>query len=438
MLTEIKVPTFAESVSEATLMSWQKQPGDTVKQGELLIELETDKVVLEVTAPGDGVLKEIRHGEGDVVGSDEVLAVLEGDGAPAKAPERQQRPVARGEEAPVREKETDTAPPQVMSLDEARREGVASEPPVSPSVRRLLKEHGLTPLDVDGSGKDGRILKSDVLSLVARHEADMAGEPEPAPAPVAPPPTAPQTTVAGPPPEAPANGRGERREPISRLRARVAERLVEAQQTAALLTTFNEVDMAPIKALRARHQEAFEARHGVRLGFMSFFARAAVLALTRFPKVNAYLDGDDIVYHDYCDIGIAIGSERGLVVPILRDVEGLSFAAIEQAINNFAARAGDGRLAPEDLMGGTFTITNGGVFGSLLSTPIVNPPQTAILGMHKIQDRPVARDGEVVIRPMMYLALSYDHRLIDGREAVQFLVAIKEALEDPARMLLEL
>ncbi len=433
MLTEIKVPTFAESVSEATLMAWQKQPGDTVKQGELLIELETDKVVLEVTAPDDGVLKEIRHGEGDVVGSEEVLAVLEGNGAPATAPRRGEKPVAQGEEAPVREKETDTAPPQVMSLDEARREGVASEPPVSPSVRRLLTEHGLTPLDVDGSGKDGRILKSDVLSLVARREAAMAGERAPAP-----PPPSPEPSTTAPPPALPADGRGERREPISRLRARVAERLVEAQQTAALLTTFNEVDMAPIKALRARHQEAFEARHGVRLGFMSFFARAAVLALGRFPKVNAYLDGGDIVYHDYCDIGVAIGSERGLVVPILRNVEDLSFAAIEQGINDFAARARDGKLVPDDLMGGTFTITNGGVFGSLLSTPIVNPPQTAILGMHKIQDRPVARDGEVVVRPMMYLALSYDHRLIDGREAVQFLVAIKEALEDPARMLLEL
>ncbi|MDZ7753172.1 MAG: 2-oxoglutarate dehydrogenase complex dihydrolipoyllysine-residue succinyltransferase [Gammaproteobacteria bacterium] len=432
MLTEIKVPTFAESVSEATLMAWQKQPGDTVQQGDLLIELETDKVVLEVTAPGDGVLKEIKHAEGDVVGSEEVLAVLDSDGASATRPQDKERPIARGKEAPLREKETDAAPPQVMSLDEARREGVASEPPVSPSVRRLLAEHGLTPLDVDGSGKDGRILKSDVLDLVARREAEMAeGQPPPAE------PASPEPRAVVPP--SPGVGsRGERREPVSRLRARVAERLVEAQQTAALLTTFNEVDMAPVKALRARHQESFEARHGVRLGFMSFFAKAAVSALTRFPKVNAYLDGGDIVYHDYCDIGIAIGSERGLVVPILRNVETLSFAAIEQAINAFADRAGDGKLAPEDLMGGTFTITNGGVFGSLLSTPIVNPPQTAILGMHKIQDRPVARDGEVVIRPMMYLALSYDHRLIDGREAVQFLVAIKEALEDPVRLLLEL
>lgn len=422
MFKEIKVPTFAESVTEATLMAWQKQPGDVVSRGDLLIELETDKVVLEVTAPEDGVLKDVKHREGDVVGSEEVLATLESGGAA-------ERP------SPVKEKETDAAPPQVMSLDQAKREGVSHEPPVSPSVRKLLNEHGLNPLDVEGSGKGGRILRSDVLDYVASREAERA-KPEPAPEP-APPSRAPARAPAPSPVAPAAGGRGEHREPVSRLRARIAERLVHAQQTAALLTTFNEVNMAPVKELRARHKDAFEKRHGVKLGFMSFFTKAAVMALERFPKVNAYLEENEIVYHDYCDVGIAIGSERGLVVPILRSVDTMSFADIEQAINDFAEKSRGGRLAPEDLMGGTFTITNGGVFGSLLSTPIINPPQTAILGMHKIEDRPVAENGAVVIRPMMYLALSYDHRLIDGREAVQFLVAIKEALEDPARMLLE-
>ena len=443
MLKEIKVPPFAESVTEATLMGWQKQPGDHVKRGDLLIELETDKVVLEVTAPDDGVLSEVKHHEGDVVGSEETLALLETEAAAAQ-PAEQEQTAAVADEAPVREKETDTAPPQVMSLDEASREGVTHEPPVSPAVRRLLTRHHLTPLDVQGSGKNGRILRADVEAHLKQQEAASAA---PEPPREETPAEAPREPRRHPPPQAQpaegvpaggaAGGRGEHRERVSRLRARVAERLVEAQQTAALLTTFNEVNMAPVKALRARHKDAFEKRHGVRLGFMSFFARAAVAALERFPKVNAYLEDEEVVYHDYCDIGIAIGSERGLVVPILRNVETMSFAAIEQAINDFAARAKDGRLSPDDLTGGTFTITNGGVFGSLLSTPIVNPPQTAILGMHKIEDRPVVEQGEVVVRPMMYLALSYDHRLIDGREAVQFLVTIKEALEDPARLLLE-
>ena len=425
MTVDVKVPVLAESVPDATLLEWRKQPGDAVDKDEILIELETDKVVLEVPAPEAGVLAEILKHTGDTVLSQEVLARIEpGAGAPAK---------------PL-ELVPDPATPSVQSATAAGPERL------SPAVRRLVAEHDLDASAIAGTGRDGRITKADVF---AHLEAPASTETTAAPAESAP---APETTrvaagaVAPAPapartksePGAPVTGnRSERRVPMSRLRRRIAERLVEAQRTAAILTTFNEIDMQAVIALRARHKEGFERRHGVRLGFMSFFARAAVQALQRFPAVNARIDGGDIVYHDYCDIGVAVGSPRGLVVPILRNVEAMSFADIESRIAEFGAKARDGTLSIDDMSGGTFTISNGGVFGSLLSTPILNPPQSGILGMHKTEERPVAVNGEVVVRPMMYVALSYDHRIIDGREAVQFLVCVKEAIEDPARLLLD-
>ena len=446
MTVDVKVPVLAESVPDATLLEWRKQPGDAVDKDEILIELETDKVVLEVPAPEAGVLAEILKHTGDTVLSQEVLARIEpGAGAPAKPLE--------------------LVPDSAATAAQSAAESVPER--LSPAVRRLVEEHGLDASAIAGTGRDGRITKADVLAHLeaAAKPAGAVPAPEAAPAATAaasdrsgaasrpdrcggraarvqtaqphrrlrPPPHAPN-----PRPRAPAPGsRGERREPMSRLRRRIAERLVEAQHTAAILTTFNEVDMQPVMALRARHKEGFERRHGVRLGFMSFFARAAVQALQRFPAVNARIDGGDIVYHDYCDIGVAVGSPRGLVVPILRNVEAMSFADIESRIAEFGAKARDGTLSIDEMSGGTFTISNGGVFGSLLSTPILNPPQSGILGMHKTEERPVVVDGEVVVRPMMYVALSYDHRIIDGREAVQFLVCVKEAIEDPARLLLD-
>jgi len=399
---EVKVPVLAESVPDATLLEWRKQLGDAVEKDEILIELETDKVVLEVPAPESGVLAEILKHTGDTVLSREVLARIE--------------PGAGTSVAPLGLAPEPAAVPAVASAQPA---AVTGPQRLSPAVRRLIEEHGLDVSAIAGTGRDGRITKADVL---ARLEASAS----------------PVQTASAPAPGAPAPGnRTERREPMSRLRRRIAERLVEAQHTAAILTTFNEIDMHAVIALRARHKERFERRHGVRLGFMSFFARAAVQALERFPAVNARIDGGDIVYHDYCDIGVAVGSPRGLVVPILRNVEAMSFAEIESRIAEFGAKARDGTLSIDDMSGGTFTISNGGVFGSLLSTPILNPPQSGILGMHKTEDRPVVVDGEVVVRPMMYVALSYDHRIIDGREAVQFLVCVKEAIEDPARLLLD-
>ena len=434
MTVDVKVPVLAESVPDATLLEWRKRPGDTVDKDEILIELETDKVVLEVPAPESGVLAEIVKHTGDTVLSQEVLARIEpGAGAAAGplglVPDRAEEPAA----------------PAARSAAAAGRERL------SPAVRRLVEEHGLDVSAIAGTGRDGRITKADVLAHLeasasperaATAPAAVPAEPTPAPEPA----RAAVETVASPPapagaesaPGAPVPGsRAERREPMSRLRRRIAERLVEAQHAAAILTTFNEVDMQPVMALRARHKEAFERRHGVRLGFMSFFAKAAVQALGRFPAVNARIEGGDIVYNDYCDIGVAVGSPRGLVVPILRNVETMSFAGIETGIAEFGAKARDGTLSIDEMSGGTFTISNGGVFGSLLSTPILNPPQSGILGMHKTEDRPVAVNGEVVVRPMMYVALSYDHRIIDGREAVQFLVCVKEAIEDPARLLLD-
>ena len=428
MTVDVKVPVLAESVPDATLLEWRKQPGDAVDKDEILIELETDKVVLEVPAPEAGVLTEILKHTGDTVLSQEVLARID-PGAGAS-----------------------TAPPALASVSAAAPAATAAgRERLSPAVRRLVEEHGLDATMISGTGRDGRITKGDVLAHLeaAARPADTDSAPAAAPvesAPVSEP--APIRTEPAPSTPAPARtepmiaasmpgSRTERREPMSRLRRRIAERLVEAQHTAAILTTFNEIDMQPVMALRSRYKEGFERRHGVRLGFMSFFAKAAVQALQRFPAVNARIDGGDIVYHDYCDIGVAVGSPRGLVVPILRNVEAMSFAEIESRIAEFGAKARDGSLSIDDMSGGTFTISNGGVFGSLLSTPILNPPQSGILGMHKTEERPVVVDGEVVVRPMMYVALSYDHRIIDGREAVQFLVCVKEAIEDPARLLLD-
>jgi 2-oxoglutarate dehydrogenase E2 component (dihydrolipoamide succinyltransferase) len=397
VLVEVKVPVLAESIAEATLLEWKKQAGDPVTADEILIEIETDKVVLEVPAPQSGALSEIVKASGETVLSDEVIARIDTDAVAAQ-------PAAAPAEVPESPTATD------------------SDDRLSPAVRKLIAEHDLDPSRIPGTGKDGRITKGDVLAHIEQALKAPAPSPEPVVTPSAP---------------APTGERSERRVPMTRIRARIAERLVQAQHTAAILTTFNEVNMQPIMELRSRHKDRFEKVHGVRLGFMSFFAKAAVQALQRFPAVNAYIEGSEIVYHDYFDIGVAVGSPRGLVVPILKDVDRLSFAAIEAKIAEFGEKAKNAQLTVEELTGGTFTISNGGVFGSLLSTPILNPPQSGILGMHKTQERPMVENGQIVIRPMMYLALSYDHRIVDGREAVQFLVTIKEALEDPGRMLLD-
>jgi len=413
MSIEVKVPQLPESVADATLVNWHKSPGEAVARDENLVDLETDKVVLEVPAPSAGILKEIRIQSGATVTGGEVLAVLEpGDaGAVAAAPAA----AAAATPAPV-----------TMAAPAASAAPVSSEnaDKLSPAVRRLLEENDLDPAQIAGTGRGGRILKSDVQTYLDQR-VHPEGDTEDTPLP----------TVLEP---AAAGARREHRVPMSRLRARIAERLVEAQQTTAMLTTFNEVDLTQVMALRGRYKEPFEKEHGVRLGFMSFFMRASIEALRRFPAVNASIEGEDIIYHEYYDVGIAVSSERGLLVPVVRDADQLSFAGIEKAINDYGKKARDGTISMDDLTGGTFTITNGGVFGSMLSTPILNPPQSAILGMHKIQQRPMVVDGEIVARPIMYLALSYDHRIIDGKEAVQFLVAIKDALEDPGRLLLQI
>ena len=428
MPSEIKVPTLPESVSEATVLEWHKNEGDFVRRDETLVELETEKVVLEVPAPQDGTLGKISHGAGDTVQEGDSLAVIEDGGAPAEQAEGGE-PAAAAEKPAREEKSDETATAEKGESADAGRHG--------PAVRALLAEHGLDPGAIRGTGKDGRITKEDVL---AHLEERKSGREEAKPAPAA---KRESDTAKAPvkaPPLPPVSGGREReewREPMSRIRQTIATRLVHAQQTAAMLTTFNEVDMTEVMGLRARYKEAFEKRHEVRLGFMSFFVKAASEALARFPLVNAYIDGTDIVRHNYADIGIAVSSPRGLLVPVVRDADLKSFARIEAEIADFGARAQKAGITMEELSGGTFTITNGGIFGSLVSTPILNPPQSAILGMHKIQQRPVAVDGEVVVRPMMYLALSYDHRIVDGKDAVQFLVAIKNVLEDPARLLLE-
>ncbi|MFM1887042.1 MAG: 2-oxoglutarate dehydrogenase complex dihydrolipoyllysine-residue succinyltransferase [Pseudomonadota bacterium] len=389
MSIEITCPKLPESVADATLVNWKKKPGEAVARDENLADLETDKVVLEVPSPVAGVLKEIRVQAGTTVTGGQVLAIVEA-GAVAAAP------------APIAAAPAPAAAP-----------AAAAAPVLSPAAQRVVSEAGMDPAGVSGTGKGGRVTKEDAVAAVAR--------PAPAAAVVAAAPTGP---------------RAEHRVPMTRLRARIAERLVTAQHTQALLTTFNEVDLQAVQDLRARYKDKFEKQHGVKLGFSSFFVKAAVEALKKYPVINASVDGNDIVYHEFYDVGVAVSTDRGLVVPVLRDADQLSFADIEKGVGDFAVRARKGTLTLEDMTGGTFSITNGGVFGSLLSTPIVNAPQSAILGMHKIQERPVVVDGQIVVRPMMYLALSYDHRIIDGKEAVQFLVSIKDSLEDPARLLM--
>ena len=497
MTVDITVPALGESVTEATVMRWLKAPGDTVAPDEPLVELETDKVAVEVTAEAAGTLAEITAGEGTDVAVGALLGRLapessvalgtvparESSDALGTVPARESSdalgtvPARESSDAlgtvPAREssdalgtvpaRATVPAPDPSSGRASSGRESSAAHgtvparavPPPSPAVRRLLEEHGLDPSEIAGSGRDGRLLKSDVLAaVVARASAAAkpasapdrppaaAPAPESEPSPETAPPAAPAPAPPGSAAAPPAPGRGqERREervPMSRLRRRAAERLKLALDTAAMLTTFNEVDMSAVAALRAAHGEAFERRHGVRLGLMSFFVHATVAALVEYPAVNAQIEGDDIVYKHHHDIGVAVSAPRGLVVPVLRDAGRMGFAEVEQAIRAYAAKARDNKLALDDLIGGTFTISNGGVFGSLMSTPIINPPQSAILGMHKVQERPVAVAGAVEIRPMMYLALSYDHRLIDGREAVSFLVRVKDCIEDPQRILLDL
>jgi 2-oxoglutarate dehydrogenase E2 component (dihydrolipoamide succinyltransferase) len=417
MNTEIRVPQLPESVADATLVAWHKQPGDAIRRDENLADLETDKVVLEVPAPANGVVRELRVQSGTVVTSGQVLAVIEEGAAAASA-----KPAAAAAAAKP-------APAAARPAEDAKADGGKDTGKLSPSVRRMVEENHLNPAAIPASGRDGRITKSDVVGFLGKKPADAAPVAARAPAPA----TVPLARPAGP-----AAARAEQRVPMTRLRARIAQRLVEAQSTQALLTTFNEVDLSAIQELRARYKERFEKEHGVKLGFMSFFVKAAIEALKKFPVVNASVDGNDIIYHEYYDIGVAVSTERGLIVPVVRDADSKSFALIEKEVADYARKAREGSLTIAELTGGTFTITNGGVFGSLMSTPIVNAPQSAILGMHKIQERPMVVNGAVVARPMMYLAVTYDHRIIDGREAVQFLVAIKESLEDPGRMLLGL
>jgi 2-oxoglutarate dehydrogenase E2 component (dihydrolipoamide succinyltransferase) len=415
---EIRVPQLPESVSDATLVAWRKQLGESVNRDENLADLETDKVVLEVPAPISGVLKEIKVQSGTSVKSGELLALIDEAAAAGSVPAA-----------------SSAAPPAAPVPAAA---GAVAAPRTGPAARRVIEENNLAPASLTGSAPGGRVTKPDAVAAAAKAAV---GERAESPARVSgggaslPAPARPTPPASRPAPVARA-GRVEQRVPMTRLRARIAERMVQAQATQALLTSFNEVDLEAVQALRARHKEAFEKKHSVKLGLMSFFVKAAVEALKRFPVVNASVEGSDIVYHEYFDIGVAVSTERGLMVPVLRDADAMSFAAIERQIGDFAARARAGSITLEDLTGGTFSITNGGIFGSLMSTPIVNAPQSAILGMHKIQQRAMVVEGQVVARPMMYLALTYDHRIIDGREAVQFLVTIKDCLEDPGRLLL--
>lgn len=404
MSIEIKVPPLPESVADATLVAWHKSAGESVSRDENLVDLETDKVVLEVPAPASGTISKIVVENGATVEAGDVLAILD-EGAVADS-------------APSEPADTPAVKVEVVEAKEAQ-----GPIKTSPAVRRLLDEHDLDATMVIGTGKDGRITKSDVMGFLKSDESGNVtpGDPEP---------QAVESVATGP-------ERTEQRVAMTRLRARIAERLVDAQQTAAMLTTFNEVDLTEVMALRKRYRDSFEKKHGVRLGFMSFFAKAAVEALKQYPVVNASVEGSEIIYHNYFDIGIAVSSERGLMVPVIRDVDQMSFSEFEGALNDVAGRAQAGTISMEDLTGGTFTITNGGIFGSMMSTPILNQPQSAILGMHSIQQRPMVIDGDIVARPMMYLAMTYDHRIIDGKDAVQFLVSIKEQLEDPARLLLQ-
>lgn len=394
MSIEVKVPTLPESVADATIATWHKKVGDTVKRDENIVDLETDKVVLEVPSPTDGVLSAALFETGATVNSGQVLARIDEGQATAKS-----------------------APMQIQPIDAPAAQSTG------PGVRRMIAEHGLESTTIPGSGKEGRITKEDVVSFISSTREDAA-------------PKATTNTAASVPVSL--GAREERRVPMTRLRVKVAERLLQAQHQAAMLTTFNEINLKAVMDIRAQYKDVFEKKHGVKLGFMSFFTKAVVESLKRFPAVNASIDGQDIIYHGFYDIGIAVSTERGLVVPVIRDADQLSMASIEKTINDAAGRARDGKLTMDEMQGGTFTITNGGVFGSLLSTPIINPPQTGILGMHKIEDRAVVENGQIVIRPMMYVALSYDHRLIDGKDSVQFLVSVKGFLEDPARLLLNI
>jgi 2-oxoglutarate dehydrogenase E2 component (dihydrolipoamide succinyltransferase) len=434
-MADIKVPVFSESVSEGTLLTWHKQPGEAVKRGDVLAEIETDKVVLEVTAQQDGVLQSVAKNEGDTVLSEEVLGVVgEAGSAPsASAPDQASGPVAGETSAGGTATQPDsqgTQPAAELGNEATRRDDL------SPAVRKIVAEKGLDPAQIPASGPRGNITKED--AVVAAQGGLTYQGPQSAAKPASMKEAAPAQAAPAPSTPAPSGPRAEQRVPMTRIRQRIAERLKEVQNTAALLTTFNEINMQPAMDLRKKYQDQFVAKHGTKLGFMSLFVRAATEALKAFPVVNASVDGKDIIYHGFYDIGIAVASERGLVVPILRDTDTLSLAGIEKQIAGFAQKAKSGKLTMEDMSGGTFSITNGGTFGSMMSTPIINAPQSAILGMHNIIERPIAVSGQVVIAPMMYVALSYDHRIIDGKEAVQFLVAIKNALEDPARMLLEL
>lgn len=419
MLVEVKIPQLSESVSEATLLTWHKKVGEQVTRDENLIDIETDKVVLELPAPADGVIVSVLKSDGSTVKSGDIIATLDTE-ATVSAPTDQAPSTVKPSPVTV-------MPTPAPSASEAR-----GDARLMPAARKIVQEQGIDPTKITGSGRDGRITKPDVLAAVARTQSTPpAANPAPTPTSLA-------QVSTGVNVEGMLEGRAEQRVPMSRLRARIAERLVQSQSTAAILTTFNEVNMQPVMDLRRKYQDRFEKEHGVKLGFMSLFVKAAVHALKKYPIVNASVDGNDIVYHGYFDIGIAVGSPRGLVVPILRDADQLTLAEIEQKIAEFGKRAQDGKLSIEDLTGGTFSISNGGVFGSMLSTPIINPPQSAILGVHATKERPVVENGQIVIRPMNYLALSYDHRIIDGREAVLALVAMKDVLEDPSRLLLEI
>lgn len=422
MLIEVKVPVLAESVTEATLATWNKKQGDVVRRNENLVDMETDKVMLEIVAPKDGVLTEIKKREGDNVTTNDVIAVID-------------TVIPEGVAANNGNIEKQEALPEKASSSETpERDNIHQE--LSPAVRKLIADNGLDISQIKGSGKDGRIVKSDVLNYMD-HIKTVAGQESQPAAPVTPlTPLADSSVVRAP--IISDDERTEKRVPMSRLRQRVAERLKDAQNTAAILTTFNEVNMKPVMDLRKKYQEKFLERHNVKLGIMSFFTKAVVEALKQFPIINATVDGSDIIYHGYYDIGIAVGTPRGLVVPILRNVDTMSFADVELSIRDFGQRAKEGRLSLDELSGGTFSISNGGVYGSMLSTPILNPPQSAILGMHNIVERPMVENGEIVVRPMMYVALSYDHRIIDGHDAVLFLVAVKQIIEDPTRMLLDI
>lgn len=415
-MTEVKAPVFPESVADGTIAAWHKKAGEAVALDEVIAEIETDKVVMEVIAPVAGVLQSIAKAEGDTVLSAEVIGVL-AEGAAASA-----KPAAE-EATPTSQQEPKAAEAPVAEVNTAGQ---------SPSVRKMAAETGVSPTEVAGTGRDGRVTKEDMVNVLQNPEAKIHPDAE------TPAEDTSVTTESGTPLSQAINERVEKRVPMTRLRKRVAERLLSATQETAMLTTFNEVNMQPIKDMRKDYQERFEKRHGVRLGFMSFFVKAATEALKRFPAVNGSIDDTDVVYHGYYDVGVAVSSERGLVVPVLRDTDRMNLAEVEKKIIEYGGKARDGKLSLDEMTGGTFTISNGGVFGSLFSTPILNPPQTAILGMHTIKERPMAVNGEVVIQPMMYLALSYDHRLIDGKEAVQFLMTIKQLVEDPALLLLDL